>query len=139
MQQRLIKVKKNNNSGSRTDRVAARVRKILSQAFLEDNILLSSLSETPVTISSVNVSPDLKNATVFVVPLGLDIPDGFEQAMNAAAPEFNRVIARELKTKYTPRVHFKADYTFERASKLHSMMNNLRMEDDLIDDNDDTE
>lgn len=128
MQNRLIKVKKNRNSGSRTDKVASRVREIISRALLEESVLMGALAETPVTVSSVNISPDLKHATVFVLPLGQDIPDGFEKAMNELSPEFNRIIASQLTSKYTPRVLFRADFGFERASKLHSMINKVAYE-----------
>lgn len=116
------------NKGERTDKVAARVRDIVSRALLEETVLMQDGKEYSVTVSDVRVSPDLRHAEIYAAPLGADIPPGFAEALNANAQEFNRIVAKELKTKYTPRLVFKADYGFENADKLRNVFHKIEHE-----------
>ena len=127
MRNPIIKLK-SKGKGERTDRVAARVRDIVARALLEETVLMQDGKEYSVTVSDVRVSPDLRHAEIYAAPLGADIPPGFEEALNGKAQEFNRIVAKELKTKYTPRVLFRADYGFENADKLRNVFNKIEGE-----------
>ena len=84
-----------------------------------------------VTISGVDITPDLKQAHVFVSVLGS--PADRRKAMEALEEhrtEFQSEIGRRIKMKNTPHLHFKIDEAVERGSRVISIMNELGLIDE---------
>src|ERR1700722_12701218 len=71
-----------------------------------------------VTVTEVQVSPDLKNATAFVMPLGGKHVAETVKAMNDIVGFFRHEIAQDVKLRYTPKMHFAADTSFEYAQRI---------------------
>ncbi|MFA7345844.1 MAG: 30S ribosome-binding factor RbfA [Terrimicrobiaceae bacterium] len=95
-------------------------------------ILLRDLDFAPVlvTVSSVDVTPDLKQAHVFVSALG----DPGQQRHVLEKLERNRVhlqgeIAKRVTLKHTPHLYFKLDESIERGSRILSIMEELGLDD----------
>lgn len=78
-----------------------------------------------VTVSEVRCSPDLKNATAYVMTLGGKNLEETLEALNDAAPFFQKEINRKATLKFTPRVTFKRDKSFDEAQKIESIIKNL--------------
>ncbi len=76
----------------------------------------------PITVTEVRASPDLKNATVFVTPLGGANVDAVISALRRAAPYFRGQIAREVRMRFVPTVSFEPDTTFEYVSHIESLL-----------------
>ena len=72
--------------------------------------------------TEVRASPDLKNATVFVTPLGGANVDAVISALRRAAPYFRGQIAREVRMRFVPTVSFEPDMTFEHVSHIESLL-----------------
>lgn len=92
----------------------------------------------PVTVTEVRVSPDLRNATVFVIPLG----GGGDQkaliaALDAATPFLRHRVAQSVTLKYVPRLTFKADDSFDQASRIHDLLKEPAVARDLARRSDD--
>jgi len=84
-----------------------------------------------VTVSSVDITPDLKQAHVYVSALG----SAGEQSKALDVLERNRVliqgeIAKRVTLKHTPHLYFKIDTAIERGSRVLSIMNELGLEGD---------
>ncbi|MCF8495390.1 MAG: 30S ribosome-binding factor RbfA [Alphaproteobacteria bacterium] len=112
-------------------RVGEQIRHILAEAmqrghFHDENLLDAS----HITITEVRVSPDLRNATAYVVALlgGRDITQ-ILPALNAHAHFFQKEIGRQSNLKFTPRVYFKTDETFEEADKIERLLREIRNPD----------
>jgi ribosome-binding factor A len=78
-----------------------------------------------VTVTEVRPSPDLKNATVFVMALGGAGMEDILPALNESAALFQKHIGAHLRLKFTPRVKFVADDSFENAGRIDALLRNL--------------
>lgn len=113
-------------------RVGEQVRHILSDIFRNlDFYNIPALNGVSVTVSEVRVSPDMHNATVYVLPLGKDPDEEFEKSLNAISPQLRHDMCRELRMKYAPRLHFKFDHSFSEASKMDNLLHQAQKKDEL--------
>jgi ribosome-binding factor A len=100
---------------------------ILASAHLHDPDLVGQ----SVTVTEVRMSPDLRNATVFVTPLG-----GFELArvvtgLRRAAPFLRGELARALDLRFVPRLSFEPDLSFDEAARIERLLAERRVRRDL--------
>ena len=110
-------------SSTRQQRVEGVIQEIVSQALVRGDThhpLLNSL----ITISTVKVSPDLRHAKVFFSPLGGGDIKEITDALNEEARHFGMVLGRQMQTKYTPRLRFYYDETFEEMSRMNAIITN---------------
>jgi len=89
------------------------------------------LSSAAITVTEVRVSPDLKNATAFVIPLGGLEMTRVVAALNRAKGYFRRELGRELTLKFVPRIQFVADTSFEYSSRIDIVLRQPEVERDL--------
>lgn len=84
------------------------------------------IDEAPnITISEVRCSPDLKHAKAYTMTLGGMRLEEVLEALNEAAPLFQKEINRKSNLKFTPRVNFIKDKSFDEAQKIETIINNL--------------
>ncbi len=116
-----------NNAGpsQRCLRVSETIRSALANIFLQEGFYGSVLQGMSITVSEVRISPDLKNALVFVLPLGGKIPEGFLAAMEAMTPHFRHMLAGKIDLRVVPRLQFKIDESFEYANKINTLLSNI--------------
>lgn len=117
----------NNIPTQRQLRVGEQIRHAISETLQRgkfDDLVLLDASHN-VTVSEVRISPDLKNATAYVMSLGGSRMDEILPALNNAAPYFSKEIGRKVKMKFTPRVKFVIDETFDEAQKIDSLLKNI--------------
>ena len=82
-----------------------------------------------VTVTGVATAPDLRHATVYYSVLGDD--DSFaetHEALEHAAPYLQSVVARQVRMKYIPKIHFKVDETIERAMRINRILHDIEEE-----------
>ncbi len=104
-------------------RVGEQVRQALSEAMQQSRFNDPILSETShITVTSVDVSPDLKNAVAYVMPLGGENSDEIIQTLNKVAGVFRKEISRRLELRYTPKISFRTDTSFDEAEKINSLL-----------------
>ncbi len=94
------------------------IARILERSKLRD----PDLAGVSITVTEVRASADLKNATVFVTPLGGANVNAVISALRRAAPYFRGQIAREVRMKFVPTVSFEADRSFEYVSHIESLL-----------------
>ncbi len=109
---------RNERSASRRQqRVGESIRRILGEMLLRQEISDPELNRNSITITEVRMSPDLREATVYYLPLG-----GRDAEDAGRALERNRgPLQQAAQRKFTPRLRFVADPSydqFERISKL---------------------
>ncbi len=114
----------------RQQRVAELVRhalaEVLSRGDLQDDILTSHV----ITIPEVRMSPDLKIATAFVMPLG-----GRDEGPVIAALERNKKVlrqevARRVNLKFAPDLRFRRDESFDEAARIDALLRSERVRRD---------
>lgn len=101
--------------------------RVLAKGRLDDPVL----AEANITVTEVGVSPDLKSATAFVTPLGGADMQTAVTALNRAAGFLRGQLSGELTLRYTPRLAFAADRSFERATRVQDILDSERVRRDL--------
>ena len=112
-------------------RVGEEIRRVLARVVDREGFDDPMLVNARITISEVNVSPDLKNATVFIVPLGEGEDRHILEALKWSAGRLSGRIAREVNLKYAPRLSFKRDTAFETSSRIDALLNNPSVQRDI--------
>lgn len=112
-------------------RVGMEVRAVLSNLLLRGDIHDPDLEKISVTISEVRVSPDLRNATVFILPLGGDQLDDCLAALKRARGYIRHQMAQELTLKAIPDLSFTADSSFDTGSAIDELLNDPRVRQDI--------
>lgn len=84
-----------------------------------------------VTLTGVEMSPDLKHARVFVSRLGSEAErEAAVDALNHAAPFLRRALADRARLRYTPGLRFVADATLERGSRVEAIIQKIQAHDE---------
>lgn len=83
-----------------------------------------------VTVTGVSTAPDLRHATVYYSVLG-DPENSAEtqEALDHAAPYVQSVVARQVRLKYIPKLHFTLDDTIERAMRINRILHDIHEEE----------
>ena len=124
---------RNPTSGSnvRQLRVGEELRHAMVRVFDHAPLADPALAGVSITVTEVKVSPDLKNATVFVTPLGGVGLDETVSVLNGAAGYLRGQLGRELSLRYTPRIDFAADRSFDHAMRVRELLAAPRVGEDL--------
>jgi ribosome-binding factor A len=112
-------------------RVGEELRHALVRSLARTEFDDPELAEANVTVTQVAVSPDLKNATAYVLPLGGTRTRETVAALNRAAGYLRGQLSREVVLRYTPRLAFKADESFEQAQRIDDALHQPRVQRDL--------
>ena len=114
-------------------RVAEEIRHALAQIFERAELRDPALTERPITVTEVRVSPDLKNATAFVVPLGggKDTESRLVEAPTRASSHLRSLVAQQMNLKFAPRLSFKRDESFDEADKIEAILRSPDVRRDL--------
>lgn len=103
-------------------RVGELVRHALVGILGRDSVRDPDLAGVAVTVTEVRVSPDLRNATVFVVPLGGANMDTVVNALRRAAPYLRRLLADQVTTKRLPTLNFEPDTSFDNVARIERLL-----------------
>ena len=117
--------------GLRLLRVGENVRHAISTILARGDVQDDDLAGKPVTVSEVRVSPDLRNATVFVMPLGGDPSAVITKALNRNSAFIRGGLAKMVHMKYMPRLKFKLDESFDEASHIDGLLRDPHVKQDL--------
>ena len=95
-------------------RVGELIRRTLSEVLARGDIHDPDLNRLSITAGEVRASPDLKVATVYVLPLGGRGQDEVVGLLARNKAELRRVVAKKLALKFAPELRFQLDETFDR-------------------------
>lgn len=114
-------------------RVGEEIRHALATVFMRGDIPWPhGLTDMPdVTVTEVQVSPDLKNATVFVMPLGGKKLAETVKALNHIVGHFRHEVAQVIELRYAPRLRFAADNSFVYAQRIDDILHDPSVAKDL--------
>lgn len=117
--------------GQRQLRVGEEIRHALARILERGELRDPALAEVAVTVTEVRVGPDLRQATVFVVPLGGGREAEVVAALGRARGWFRRQIADAVYLKFVPDLHFRVDRSFEEASRIERALQSPEVRRDL--------
>ena len=133
----MAKRQQSSGPSQRQLRVGELVRHALAEILSRGEVLDEVLTSHVVTVPEVRMSPDLRLATAYVLPLG-----GKDAAPVLAALERNRrflrgEIARRVDLRHAPDVRFRLDETFDEASRIEQLLHSDKVRADLERNRDD--
>ena len=103
-------------------RVGELIKQNLGQIFLRDEAKIPSLDTKNITVTEVRMSPDLKNAKAYVIPLG---GKDIEKSVNILT-EFSylirKALSKKIDMKFLPKVYFVGDKSFDYAEKIEKLI-----------------
>jgi ribosome-binding factor A len=117
-------------------RVGEELRHALVEVLRESHARDPSLQNLNVTVTEVRVSPDLRNATAFVMPLGGEHGAEIVAALNHAAAYFRSQLAHRVNLRYAPSVGFALDTSFVYAERIEDLLRAPTVQRDLDTDSD---
>ncbi|WP_425907402.1 30S ribosome-binding factor RbfA [Nitrobacter sp. TKz-YC02] len=110
------------------------IAEILTQGHVHDPVLEGHL----ITVPEVRMSPDLKLATIYVMPLGgRDTTDVIE-ALDRNRKFLRGEIARRVNLKFAPDIRFRADERFDEAERIEKLLRTPAVQRDLASDSDES-
>jgi ribosome-binding factor A len=120
----------NNQPSQRQLRVAEQIKEVIAQTLSRGHFHSEALMEAGnVTVTEVRISPDLKHATAYVISLGGKNMEDILPALNEEAHGFQKEIARQTQLKFTPKLQFRMDDTFDKAMRLEGILGNIKYSD----------
>lgn len=99
------------------------IASVLQRGDFDSEVLLEESRN--VSVSEVRPSPDLKSATAYVITLGGRHTDEIVAALNDEHKVFQKEFSRQLNLKFTPRIKFVYDDSFDEAQKIEDILRNL--------------
>lgn len=119
-------------------RVGEEIRHALSEVFYRGETHAPELDGISITVSEVRISPDLKNATAYCTPLaGTADPDKVIQTLNDLTPLIRRQMNKKIVLKYSPRLYFKLDKSFDAANRINVLLQKPEVQKDIAAASDD--
>jgi ribosome-binding factor A len=112
-------------------RVGELIRRTLSEVLMRGEIHDPDLNRMSITVGEVRVTPDLRLATAFVLPLG---GQGQEEALSALRKnrhELRRVITKKMALKHSPEMRYEIDDTFDRMDETRRLLDQDNVQRDL--------
>ena len=115
-------------------RVAELVRHASADVLARGEINDPVLETHVVTVPRVKMSPDLKLATSYIMPLGGAHAEEVVVALNRHAKFIRGRVAPQINMKYAPNIRFYVDDTFEEAGRIDALLRSDKVQRDLEDD-----
>ena len=128
---------KSTGPSQRMLRVGELVRHALAGLFARGEIEDPELAGAVITVPEVRMSPDLKLASAYVMPLGGERAAEIVAALNRHQRFIRGRVAPEIDLKFAPEIRFFVDETFEEFGKIDALLKSDRVQRDLQHDDDD--
>jgi len=112
-------------------KVGERVRHVLSELLMRDEVHDATLSGHTVSVTEVRMSPDLRQAKVYAKPLLGGDEEEVLKALRQNTAYLQREVAQRLGLKFAPKLKFMADESFDEADRIDRLLNDPRVTRDL--------
>ena len=117
-------IRETNNApfSQRQLRVGELIKQSLGQIFLREEAKLPILETKNITVTEVRMSPDLKNARAYVIPLGGKDAEKAVNILTQFSHLIRKALSRKIDMKFLPRVSFGSDKSFDYAEKIEKLI-----------------
>ncbi|MCW2283237.1 ribosome-binding factor A [Rhodoblastus acidophilus] len=112
-------------------RVAELIRHAVAQLLSRGEINDPDLDGIVVTVPSVKMSPDLKLATIYVLPMGGQGRDTIVGVLDRHKKFLRGEIAHQVNLKYAPDIRFRVDESFDNAERIDALLHSPKVAQDL--------
>lgn len=119
--------------GQRQLRVGEVIRRALSEILARGDLHDEALAHVSITVSEVRVSPDLRHATAFVMPLGGVNTREVVKALGRNRVELRRLVTDRIDLKFSPELGFEPDTRFDQMDRTRELLRSAPVRRDLED------
>ena len=123
----------NEDPSVRLLKVGERVRHVLSEILTRQQVHDDTLSAHTISVTEVRMSPDLRQAKVYVKPLLGGDEEAVLKALRQNTAYLQREVAQRLGLKFAPKLKFLADESFDEAGRIEQLLSDPRVARDLSD------
>ena len=103
-------------------RVGEMIKQSLSMIFLKDEAKIPNINTKEITVTEVRMSPDLKTAKVFVLPLGGKNSHEIIGKLKEFSFVVRKVLSKKIIMKFLPKLFFVKDESFDYAEKIENLI-----------------
>ncbi len=112
-------------------RMGELVRHALAEVFSRGDVHDPVLETHVITIPEVAMTPDLRHATAYVMPLGGRDERAVIDALNRNKKYLRGIVAKKVQAKFAPDLHFRLDERFDRAEQINKLLRQPEVQRDL--------
>jgi len=112
----------NNKFSQRQLRVGEMIKQSLGQIFLKGEAKVPTLETNNITVTEVRMSPDLKNAKAYIIPLGGKDLDKTVTLLTDFSYLVRKALAKKIHMKFLPKISFISDESFDYAEKIEKLI-----------------
>lgn len=112
-------------------KVGEELRNALAQIFALGETHDPVLDSASITVSEVRISPDLKNASVYFMPLAGSNKDLVMKTLREQAGRIRSLMSKRIVLRYTPKLFFKLDHSFDEANRINQLLQSDRVKADI--------
>ncbi len=115
-------------------RVGEVIRRALSDILARGDVHDPELGRASITVGEVRTSPDLRQATAFVLPLGGVNTQAVVKALNRNKGELRRLVTAQVDLRFSPELTFQGDASFDRMDRTRELLRSPEVARDLGED-----
>ena len=117
-------IRQSNNApfSQRQLRVGEMIKQSLGQIFLREEAKVPTLETRNITVTEVRMSPDLKNARAYVIPLGGKDTEKVVNVLTEFSYLVRKALSKKIDMKFLPKVSFVCDKSFDYAEKIEKLI-----------------
>ena len=103
-------------------RVGEMIKQSLGQIFLRDEAKVPAIETKNITVTEVRMSPDLKNARAYDIPLGGKDAEKTVNILTEFSSRIRKALSKKVEMKFLPKVSFVSDKSFDYAEKIEKLI-----------------
>ena len=116
-------------STQRQLRVGELIKQKLGEVFIRNEAKILALNTSVITVTEVKITPDLKSARVYVIPLGGIEMEKTVSILTEYSHLVRKALSKKLDIKFLPRLAFVEDNSFDYAEKIERLINKNKKND----------
>ena len=103
-------------------RVGEMIKQSLGMILLKDEAKISNIETNRITVTEVRMSPDLKIAKAYVLPLGGENANEIIKTLKEFSFVIRKVLSKKIAMKFLPKIIFVKDESFDYAEKIENLI-----------------
>ena len=103
-------------------RVGELIKQALSMIFLREEAKIANLDTKSITVTEVRMSPDLKNARAYIIPLGGKDTENTVNILTKFSHLIRKALSKKIDMKFMPKIFFVNDDSFDYAEKIENLI-----------------
>ena len=103
-------------------RVGEMIKQALGMLFIREEAKMPSITTKNITVTEVRMSPDLKSARAYVIPLGGRDTEKAVNVLTQFSHLIRKALSKKIDMKFLPKVHFVGDKSFDYAEKIEKLI-----------------